>query len=234
MVTIRISKKLPNGDLLIGFTNNLIIAITLDLANNSYTQKSIEINKLPAIPAIIELGNDHLAIGGRDDGAICIFPHDLTSQKIGLIKHTSQVSALAFLDDGIFVSGSSNNKNPKASVQKVIIWEKFFDKSFEGRSSYHHTYMPIHTYKIFGDVKQLLKLPNNRFASVSSNNIIYIWEKNVEADGYKCDSRLRGHTDKINSVISIGNMIISGSNDGTIRVWKDCDLEPSGYFSSIS
>ena len=73
------------------------------------------------------------------------------------------------------------------------------------------------------DVNALIELPNNQFASGSKDKLIRIWKLNIET--YKAD-RLRtltGHTQSVRCLTHLSSkktLIISGSQDSTIRVWN--------------
>eukprot|EP01080_Neovahlkampfia_damariscottae_P002952 gene2952-4962_t len=53
-------------------------------------------------------------------------------------------------------------------------------------------------------------------ASASINNAIYLYSM---TDGTKIE-KLEGHTDAVRSLISLGEELVSGSDDGTIKFWK--------------
>ena len=51
-----------------------------------------------------------------------------------------------------------------------------------------------------------------------SNLESYVW-KEEENGEYKCIATLRGHTQAISCIASRGNLLVTGSGDGTCRVW---------------
>ena len=55
-----------------------------------------------------------------------------------------------------------------------------------------------------------------RLATSSDDNTVRVW--NVQTG--ECTSTLHGHSSRVNCVAFDGNIIVSGSEDQTVRVWR--------------
>lgn len=123
----------------------------------------------------------------------------LSGEKYGKnMGYDNQVCSLAFSPNGRYLAGGSSDGEFK-------IWDtKTFKEVYNPhKESYAVTFSP-----------------NGKSLAIGDSRDIVIWEmegfKKVKKFGY-----LEGHTRAVNSVIfnSTGEYLISGSNDGTIKIW---------------
>lgn len=76
-------------------------------------------------------------------------------------------------------------------------------------------------------------LSDNQIISVSEDLTLRI--RNIK--NYKCEAILRGHSFLINCVATLNNIIISGSSDLSIKVWKsdgECITTLRNHTSGVS
>jgi WD40 repeat protein len=140
-------------------------------------------------------------VSGSNDRTIIVWDAQTGNPALGPLKmHASTVSCVAFSPDGKqIVSGSSDNT--------VLVWDAAMGKVVKG------------VFK--GHSKAISFSPNGKqIASCSAgDNKILVWDTR---QGNLRAGPLTGHTDFITSVVFSGDgkLLVSGSADKTIRVWK--------------
>lgn len=93
-----------------------------------------------------------------------------------------------------------------------------------------------------GPILVLIKLRDGTLASGSGDGIIKLWKEDclnckqlkcLSCKQFKCASTLIGHTDDVNTLVELkDDTLVSGSNDGTIKFWKNCDCVESLHENS--
>ena len=126
-----------------------------------------------------------------------------------LIGHEGIIFSLLYLSDAkCLISGFQRGK--------IKIWKKNEQLSLFGDE-------PVFTCQAhLGDVNALISLPDNMFASGSTDSSIKIWRLDRKAFKADCTRTLTGHTQSVRCLTHLsngGNFIASGSHDSTIKVW---------------
>jgi len=128
--------------------------------------------------------------------------------------HTSVVSALAVLPDGLLASGSWD--------RTVRVWRPSTDVC--------EAVLKGHTDGVF----VLTVLPDGRLASASWDKTVRVWRPSTGV----CEAVLKGHTDGVFvlTVLPDGRHA-SGSWDRTVRVWRPstgvCEAVPEGHTREV-
>lgn len=56
----------------------------------------------------------------------------------------------------------------------------------------------------------------DKLISGGDDSIIRIWDTN----SWRCERLLRGHENEIWAIRGLGSLVVTGSVDGTLRVWR--------------
>ena len=142
-----------------------------------------------------------LAAASRDDCTVRLWDVE-TGKQIGipLTGHTRNIRAIAFSPDGSkLVTGGSDRG---VRMWDLKTWEQLFEPIMHG-----------------GGVRSIAFSPDGKLAYYAGHDLcIHAFNSDT---GCEMGRTLKGHTEDINS-ISISNdgkHIVSGGNDGTIRLW---------------
>jgi WD40 repeat protein len=65
-------------------------------------------------------------------------------------------------------------------------------------------------------VKQVKMVSNTSIVSVSDDKTVRVWDTRSN----ECTSVLLGHTSTVNTVAIVGTEIVTGSEDGTVKIWN--------------
>mgnify|MGYP006150353141 FL=1 len=149
--------------------------------------------------------------------------------------HRQNVRCVIAFADGRFASGSEDHtlKVWRENGARTA-WE--LDATLGTTNSSDHCAVarnaPFGTHT--EDVACAAVLPNGRFVSGSWDNTLKIWAPpRADATGdamgdaqrfWRVEATLAGHTGAVTCVVALANgLLVSGSDDRTLRVWEPCD-----------
>eukprot|EP01102_Stenamoeba_stenopodia_P022898 TRINITY_DN9710_c0_g1_i1.p1 TRINITY_DN9710_c0_g1~~TRINITY_DN9710_c0_g1_i1.p1 ORF type:complete len:349 (-),score=30.65 TRINITY_DN9710_c0_g1_i1:34-1080(-) len=154
-----------------------------------------------------------LLASGSSDLTICIWNVNDGKCVQTLIGHHNFVQTLYVMQNGDLLSGSSDCT--------VRIW------SIEGDSN---EFVMKETIKVHRPVDNVLELKNGLIACGEKSDI-KIWKRDVS--NWSCIRTLVGHKYSVRNLIEVDNgLLVSGSNDRTIRVWRERDATCLTVFTS--
>lgn len=134
----------------------------------------------------------------------------LSGKKYGKnMRYDNQVCSLAFSPDGRYLAGGSSDG-------EFRIWDT---KTFKGINFYNPT-----------QAWSVAFSPDGKYLAVGGSRNIIIWEKRnferyfkkTKEDSFSGHfEKLEGHTKAVKSIVfdSAGEYLISGSTDGTVKIW---------------
>lgn len=140
-------------------------------------------------------------ISGSSDNTVKVWNLNTGAEIRTLIGHSASVNAVAVTPDGSrVISGASDNT--------VRVWSLATGKEiqrFNGHS------LPVNAVVVTPDSKKVVS------ASIAKYNSIKVWDLQTGQE----ELTLKGHRDIVRTVaITSDNRVISGSDDGTIKVWS--------------
>jgi WD40 repeat protein len=141
---------------------------------------------------------------GEESGAIRVYQVPERRLHATLQGHTGPVSALRFSPDAQRIYSVSLDKS-------IRVWQ------LDGTSlSITQAPAPIHSLTLFDAGKQL--------ASGGEDLIVQLWTINAADNSLAPVRALSGHTQNVTSLATVNDgQILSGSLDGTIRLWQTSD-----------
>ncbi|NEO45999.1 MAG: WD40 repeat domain-containing protein, partial [Moorea sp. SIO4A3] len=164
-----------------------------------------------SVNAVAVTPDGTMVISGSSDNTVKVWNLNTGAEIRTLTGHTSPVNAVAITPDGTrVISGGSDNT--------VRVWNLATAKEilrFNGHS------LPVVAVAVTPDGKKVVS------ASVAMINSMKVWDLETGQE----ELTLEGHGDLVRTVvITSDNRVISGSNDGTIKVWN---LETGEMLSSL-
>ncbi|NEQ12491.1 MAG: WD40 repeat domain-containing protein [Moorea sp. SIO3E2] len=154
-----------------------------------------------SVNSIAVTPDDTMVISGSSDHTVKVWDVNTGAEIRTLTGHTSPVNAVAVTPDGTrVISGASDNT--------VRVWNLATGKEilrFNGHS------LPVVALAATPDGKKVVS------ASIAKLNSIKVWDLETGQE----ELILKGHRDIVRTVvITSDNRIISGSDNGTIKVWS--------------
>ena len=156
-----------------------------------------------------------------EDMAILLWPHDVKKYERSLRKpkshsiiiqptatlsgHTAQVSSISFSSDGMTMVTASHDKS-------LIVWDTLTKKAIKTIPNAHKDW--INTCAFSNSTPEFLVTGSNDFN-------LKIWDTSE----WKEKSTLKGHTSGVTSISCSEGCIISGSVDGSVKVWTKKGIE---------
>ena len=189
------------------FTINSVLSVKSD---NFKVIKTIT-KHTTAVHSLLWLKNNKIASCSGDKTINIYNVSNDYNLDIVLQRHNDTICSICELDDGTIVSCSTD--------KSIIIGDHIILNAHEQR------------------VKKVITLPNNRIASCSDDTTIKIWK----SDSPYSDTPivvLTGHSESVMSILYIKerDIMISGSIDGTLRMWNmstyQCDTMVIGVVCS--
>ncbi|NER89500.1 WD40 repeat domain-containing protein [Moorena sp. SIO3A2] len=153
-----------------------------------------------SVNAVAVTPDGTMVISGSSDHTVKVWDLNTGAEIRTLTGHTSPVNAVAVTPDGTrVISGASDNT--------VRVWSLATGKEiqrFNGHS------LPVVALAVTPDGKKVVS------ASIAYYNSIKVWDLETGQE----ELTLKGHRDIVRTVaITSGNRVISGSDNGTIKVW---------------
>ncbi len=141
-------------------------------------------------------------LSGSADGAIKSWDAGTGKNLRAFHAHTRAVTCL--------VADPTRERFVSAGEDRTIrLWELDPDRREAIESNEHE-----------GAISTLAMLPYGQVASASEDHTIRLWNFTGE-----CQLVLRGHLGPVTCLLALGNRLVSGSSDGTVRRWE---LDRSG------
>jgi len=136
-----------------------------------------------------------LAAGGRS-GSIRLYDMETGRDLRDIVAHRRRIRELQFTSDGQSLISCSEDRTVRVS-------------DVSGTNSFE---LPRRPTKIMS----LALCGPAQLATAGSDNLIRIWDLNTRNE----IGQLRGHSGSVTALASNGDILISGSYDTTVRVWK--------------
>ena len=146
---------------------------------------------------------------GLENGKVRLSDLATGQVSVSLAGHTAAVKALAFSTDGArLVSGSLD--------KTVIVWDV---QNFGRAGPVLTTPSAVHGVAVVSEGKQI--------ATAGADNLIRVWTVPAEGvDNAQPQREIKGHGGPVHSLVTVqanGSQLLSGSQDGTVRLWSVAD-----------
>ena len=172
--------------------------------------QSLKIASPNAVPAVIVSPDRKSIAFGSTDNTISI--SNLADGTVGktLSGHTGHVTGLQFSSDGSKLFSSSLDKS-------IRVWNVADGKQL-GQFT---TPSPVNDLALNKDETQVV--------SAGADNLLRVWKVPAEGEAAtKPTLEIKGHTKAVTSVeliLPAGTQVVSGSEDGTVRIWTLSDAK---------
>ena len=168
------------------------------------------LDKLESAAHIIATSADGRWVAfGLENGKVRLSDLATGRVSVSLSGHTAAVKALAFSADGSkLVSGSAD--------KTVLVWNV---QKFAQDGPALATPSPVNGVALVSEGKQI--------ATAGDDNLIRVWNMPGEGvDNAQPQREIKGHGGPVHSLVSVqanGSQLLSGSQDGTVRLWNVAD-----------
>ena len=209
---IKLEKCLNDNELINYYNNYNILKIDINYINNI---KTIDKHR-NWVYSLILLQDGRLASCSGDKSINIYDMNNNYNCDITIKGHTDRVT---------YISQLENNKLISCSWDKSLkIWTM-------NKSSYQLDYTIENAHNEI--IWKVIPLTNNRIASCSNDKTIKIWNGNYP---YNLIKIMEGHSDTTRSIIQLKdkNILISGSNDNTLRKWNLSTYQCDKIISNVS
>jgi WD40 repeat protein len=172
---------------------------TIRIWNNCKTIQTL-IGHFDWITCLAFISNDKLASGSYDNTIIIWdLNQNNNNNKTILVGHTDPINCILLVSNKYLASGSKDCT--------IRIWNIL-----------NYTMTKILTQHT-GPIRSLALISTNTFATCSNDLTLKIWNLNSNKP---IINELTGHDDSVSGLVFISNknQLISGSFDGTIRIWE--------------
>ena len=187
--------ELSSGRLASGSYDN-----TIRIWNANYEKEDILIKEKSRVLCLLEFEKNKILCGTSDNLVNLYEINSLNYDFIfSFIGHTLWVNCLTKINNNYFASASNDTK--------IKIWDYFNKKCIKTLEGHDDCILSIITLK-----------QSNYLCSGAADLTIRIWDWEKK----KCLFVLKGHEKWVKCVIQLDNeIIVSGSDDKTIKLWKD-------------